>query len=135
SLWFAGTAVLPQFTAIWNTDLAVGSWLTLSVQLGFVAGALGLAIFNVADVFSAPKVIAISAAIAAALNIAFGLVAREHILGAIALRFLIGAALAGDYPPGMKVLAGWFKNGRGTALGILIGALTVGSGTPLAVNA
>src|SRR5207253_2147544 len=85
----------------------------------FVLGALLLAIFNVADVFSAPKVIAISAAIAAVLNIAFGLVAREYVVGAITLRFLIGAALAGVYPPGMKVLAGWFKNGRGTALGNL----------------
>ncbi len=135
SLWFAGTAVLPQLTMVWHASLALGSWLTLSVQLGFVAGALLLAIFNVADVFPAPRVIAVSAAIAAILNAAFGLVASEHIFVAIALRFLTGAALAGVYPPGMKVLAGWFKSGRGEALGILIGALTLGSATPHGINA
>src|SRR4051812_40975890 len=83
SLWFAGTAVLPQLTAIWHASLEMGSWLTLSVQLGFVAGALLLAMFNVADVFSAPRVIAVSAAVAAILNIAFGSVAAEHISLAI----------------------------------------------------
>src|SRR3954466_7960429 len=126
SLWFAGTAVLPQLTAIWKTSLAVSSWLTLSVQLGFVAGALLLAIFNVADVFSASRLIAISAAIAAVLNLLFAVVAREHMYAAISLRFLTGAALAGVYPPGMKVLAGWFKSGRGEALGLLVGALSIG---------
>ncbi len=135
SLWFAGTAVLPQLTIIWHASLALGSWLTLSVQLGFVAGALVLAMFNVADVFSAPRVISVSAAIAALLNVGFGLVAAEHVSAAITLRFLTGAALAGVYPPGMKVLAGWFKSGRGEALGILIGALTLGSATPHGINA
>lgn len=135
SLWFAGTVVQPQLTAIWKSNLAVGSWLTLAVQLGFVAGALLLATFNAADVFSAPKLIAASAAVAAVLNIAFGIVAREHVAAAIGLRFAIGAALAGVYPPGMKVLAGWFRSGRGTALGILIGALTLGSATPHGINA
>src|SRR5438477_9076252 len=87
SLWFAGTAVLPQLTAIWNTSLAVSSWLTLSVQLGFVAGALLLAIFNVADVFSAPRVIAISAVLGAILNLICGMVARDHMALTIILRF------------------------------------------------
>jgi MFS family permease len=135
SLWFAGTAVLPQLVTLWHGNLALGSWLTLSVQLGFVAGALLLALFNVADVFSAPRLIAASAAVAALCNAAFGLVAAEHVWVAIALRFLTGAALAGVYPPGMKVLAGWFKSGRGEALGILIGALTLGSATPHGINA
>jgi MFS family permease len=135
SLWFAGTAVLPQLTAIWKTSLAFSSWLTLSVQLGFVAGAMLLAIFNVADVFSAPRLIAISAAVAAVLNFLFGLVAHEHMYTAISLRFLTGAALAGVYPPGMKVLAGWFKSGRGEALGLLVGALSIGSATPHGINA
>jgi MFS family permease len=34
------------------------------------------------------------------------------------------------YPPGMKVAAGWFAERRGAALGVLIGALTVGSAFP-----
>src|ERR1041385_1794716 len=135
SLWFAGTAVLPQLTSIWKASLDVGSWLTLSVQIGFVVGALVLAIFNVADVFAAARVIAVSAAIAAIFNLMFGLIAAEHVAGAIVLRFLTGAALAGVYPPGMKVLAGWFKTGRGEALGFMVGALCLGSATPHGINA
>src|SRR3954469_22976346 len=104
SLWFTGTAVLPQLTVLWKADLGFISWVTLSVQLGFVAGALVLAIFNVADIFSAPRLIAVSAALAAALNVCFGLVARDHMSAAMVFRFLTGAALAGVYPPGMKVL-------------------------------
>jgi MFS family permease len=38
--------------------------------------------------------------------------------------------MAGAYPPAMKIMATWFREGRGLALGILIGALTVGSATP-----
>ncbi len=49
---------------------------------------------------------------------------------AIGLRFLVGVALAGVYPSGMKAVAGWFREGRGAALGVLIGALTVGSALP-----
>jgi MFS family permease len=49
---------------------------------------------------------------------------------AIALRFLTGVALAGVYPTGMKMMAGWFRKGRGLAIGVLVGALTIGSAAP-----
>jgi MFS family permease len=48
----------------------------------------------------------------------------------IALRLVTGAALAWVYPPEMKIAAGWFEQRRGAALGVLIGALTVGSAFP-----
>jgi MFS family permease len=48
----------------------------------------------------------------------------------IALRFATGVALACVYPPGLKIAAGWFVDRRGTALGIVVGALTVGSAFP-----
>jgi MFS family permease len=38
--------------------------------------------------------------------------------------------MAGVYPPAMKIMATWFREQRGLAIGILIGALTVGSGSP-----
>src|SRR5437879_5487264 len=135
SLWFAGTAVLPQLTQIWHAGLGVSAWLTLSVQLGFVFGALLLAAFNVADIFHAPRVLAISAVAGALFNAGFAFTADRNITAAIAFRFLTGAALAGTYPPGMKILAGWFRHGRGTALGILVGALAIGSALPHGVNA
>src|SRR5512135_872626 len=59
SLWFTGTAVLPQLAAEWGSSLAVSAWLTMAVQLGFVSGALGIAIFNLPDIFSAPQIFVI----------------------------------------------------------------------------
>jgi MFS family permease len=135
SLWFTGTAVLPQLVRQWNAGLAVGSWLTTAVQLGFVAGALLSALLNLSDVFSAPRLVVVSAVLAAAANAGFALVAERHMIAAFILRALTGAFLAGVYPPGMKILAGWFREGRGLALGILVGALTIGSALPHGVQA
>src|SRR3954463_11490798 len=98
SLWFAGTAVLPQLTQIWKTDLGVSAWLTLAVQLGFVVGAVLLATFNVSDVFHAPRVLAVSAVCGAVFNAAFAFSADKNVALAILFRFITGAALAGTYP-------------------------------------
>lgn len=133
SLWFTGTAVLPQITAMWHSGLALGSWLTISVQLGFSLGAIMFALFNISDVFSPITVFVISAVAAAAANAAFAWTVQQP-LTAIILRGLTGFFLAGVYPVGMKIMAGWFQRGRGLALGIMIGALTVGSAVPHGVN-
>lgn len=135
SLWFSGTVVLPELTRLWQAGLNVSAWLTMAVQLGFVAGCLISAVLNLPDRFQATRVFVLSCLLGAAANAAFAFVAAEHTGAAIALRFLTGAFLAGVYPPGMKILAGWFRDGRGTALGILVGALTVGSALPHAVLA
>jgi MFS family permease len=103
------------------------------VQLGFVTGALVSAIFNISDVFSPRRVLAVSALGAAAVN-ALVIAADDSAVG-IPLRFLTGFFLAGVYPPGLKILATWYRSvERGTALGILVGALTVGSAMPHLVN-
>ncbi|MFQ5550885.1 MAG: MFS transporter, partial [Gemmatimonadales bacterium] len=49
---------------------------------------------------------------------------------AVALRFITGMAIAGVYPVGMKIVASWTTVNRGLAIGILVGALTVGSASP-----
>jgi MFS family permease len=134
SLWFTGTAVIPQITKLWHSDLALGSWLTIAVQIGFSIGAITFALFNIPDVFSPIKVLVASAFLAAAANAAFAFFAAEP-LTAILLRGATGFFLAGVYPVGMKIIAGWFQRGRGLALGIMIGALTVGSAVPHAANA
>jgi len=134
SLWFTGTAVLPQVTAMWHAGLALGSWLTVAVQIGFAAGAIIFALFNIPDVFSPVRVMAVSCVLAAASNAGFVFVA-DRPLPAILLRGLTGFFLAGVYPTGMKIMAGWFQRGRGMALGVMIGALTVGSAVPHGVNA
>lgn len=133
SLWFTGTAVLPQVTALWHSGLALGSWLTIAVQIGFSLGAIVFALFNISDIFSPIKVLFFSALGAAGANAAFAFVA-DNPLQAILLRGATGFFLAGVYPVGMKIIAGWFQRGRGLALGIMIGALTVGSAVPHAVN-
>jgi MFS family permease len=133
SLWFTGTAVLPQVTRLWHSGLALGSWLTIAVQIGFSLGAIFFALFNIPDIFNPIRVLFVSALLAAASNAAFAFVAQDPV-PAILFRGATGFFLAGVYPVGMKIIAGWFQRGRGLALGIMIGALTVGSAVPHAVN-
>src|SRR5215813_3097614 len=85
SLWFTGTAVIPQITKLWHSDLALGSWLTIAVQIGFSIGAVTFALFNIPDVFNPVAVMIVSAVAAAAANAGFAFVAAEP-LPAIVLR-------------------------------------------------
>jgi MFS family permease len=126
--WFSASAVAPALAARWRLDAAGTAWLTISVQLGFVAGALASAILTLSDRWSARRLVA-GAALAAGVA-TLGVVAAPSATVAIALRAATGAALAGVYPPGMKIAAGWFRAGRGTAVGILVGAVTLGSAGP-----
>ena len=131
--WFSATAVVPQLRAEWALGDTAAAWLTIAVQLGFVTGALVSAALNVADVLPPRIVVLAGAAGAAAANALLG--AASGAGGAIPLRFATGFFLAGVYPPALKLMATWFRRGRGTALGILVGALTLGSATPHLVNA
>jgi MFS family permease len=126
--WFSASAVAPTLARVWQLSPAGSAWLTISVQLGFVVGALISAIFTLADRLSARRLIAGCALLAALATL--GVAAAGGIELGIACRLLTGAALAGVYPPGMKIAAGWFKEGRGLAIGILVGALTLGSASP-----
>src|SRR5690349_2658614 len=130
SLWFSGTAVLPELTAIWSVGLGVSAWLTMAVQLGYVAGALTIAVINLNDLFPPTRIFVAATLLAALANALFAVVAVQHMQVAFALRFLTGALLAGCYPTGMKILVGWFRQGRGLALGAFIGALTIGKALP-----
>ena len=126
--WFSASAVAPALVRVWQLSPATTAWLTISVQLGFVAGALVSAALTLADRLSARRLVAGSALIAATATL--GVAAASGITLGIVCRLLTGAALAGVYPPGMKIAAGWFKEGRGWAIGILVGALTLGSASP-----
>jgi MFS family permease len=128
-LWFSATAVVPALRAHWNLTAAQAAWLTMAVQLGFVTGALGSALLNVPDLFAPRKVIAVGAAAGAALNALVPLLGTGFGV-AVGLRFATGAALALVYPVGMKIMATWTKEDRGLGLGLLVGALTVGSASP-----
>ncbi len=133
-LWFGVSAVAPQIAAEWHLDPATTAWLTLAVQLGFVAGTLLSALLNLPDIIRTRNVLAVSALCAAIANAVLAIFVNSA-GPAIALRFLTGVFLAGVYPPGMKLIATWFRQGRGLALGVLVGALTLGKASPYLVNA
>ena len=133
SLWFSAAAVVPSLQTEWKLTDAEVSWLTIAVQLGFVFGTLLSAFLNLPDIISVRYLFAASAFAGAMTNATFGLYAEGPNTG-IVLRFLTGMFLAGVYPPGMKIMATWFKHGRGMALGVLVGALTLGKASPYLVN-
>jgi MFS family permease len=132
-LWFGVSAVAPQIAHEWQLDEATSAWLTLAVQLGFVAGTLLSATLNLPDVIRARSLFALCAVLGAASNALLAWIADGATV-AIALRFLTGLFLAGVYPPAMKIIASWFKTGRGFALGAMVGALTLGKAAPYMIN-
>ncbi|MDL2717546.1 MAG: MFS transporter [Acidobacteriota bacterium] len=134
SLWFSASAVAPLLKAEWGLSDASATWLTLSVQLGFVAGTLASAVLNLPDVWSPRRLVIGASLLGAAANASLALFSHGA-TSALGLRFLTGFALAGVYPPGMKILASWFRARRGLALGVLVGALTLGKAAPYLVNA
>jgi MFS family permease len=129
SLWFSATAVLPALSKEWQLTASGRAGLTIAVQLGFIIGTFVSALGNLPDIYSPRVLMAVSAAIGAAANGALALWI-DDIAPALALRVMTGICMAGAYPPAMKIMATWFRDGRGVAMGILIGALTVGSATP-----
>jgi MFS family permease len=141
SLWFSASSVAPALAHSWALSTGQVSWLTISVQLGFVAGALLSAVLNLPEKVPAPRLIA-GCALAGAFSNAVIPLMIGNPLGqttwgfalVIALRFSTGMALAGVYPPGMKIVASWFLHGRGLGIGILVGAVTFGSATPHLIN-
>ncbi|MCO5731699.1 nitrate/nitrite transporter [Rhizobium sp. SSA_523] len=128
SSWFSATAVAPGMIAALALPPSAAAWLTNAVQLGFVTGALLSSLVNLPDILRMNR-LAAAAALAAGLTNA-GLLLEPGLFGAVTARFLCGMALAGVYPPAMKLAATWFQKGRGLALGFVIGALTAGSSLP-----
>jgi len=134
SLWFSASAALPQLIQAWGLGGAQQAWMTISVQLGFVAGALTIAFLTLADRVDTSRLIA-GAAVAGAFFNALIPALEPGIWGVIGLRFLTGACLAAVYPPAMRLVVTWTTASRGYWVGVLIGALTLGSAMPHLLNA
>src|SRR6266540_1865403 len=134
AVWFSASAVVPALTTAWELHDAGRAWLTMSVQIGFVAGAFGSALLNLADRVPARRLLAASALLAALATALIPTLATGLTL-ALPLRFLTGLFLAGVYPVGMKIMATWTKEDRGLGIGLLVGALTLGSASPHLLNA
>ena len=131
--WFSASAVVPALTTAWNLDEAGRAWLTMSVQLGFVVGALGSALLDLADRVSARRLFALSALLAAAATALVPIAASLAV--ALPLRFLTGFALVGVYPVAMRLVATWTRADRGLGIGLLVGAITLGNAMPQLLNA
>jgi MFS family permease len=130
SVWFSATAAVRSLRWEWGLGPTGAGWLTASVQIGFVIGAVTSALLNLADRVRPQYLLAVSAASAAACTAMLACFAHG-LSTAIPLRFLTGVALAGVYPVGMKLMASWSQSAdRGRSFGVLIGALALGSAFP-----
>ena len=134
SVWFAINAVMADLQRDVALPAAAVGWLTAAVQVGFIAGTFGFALLSIADRFSPRKVFLVCSLLAAALALATALLPPQ-LATLLALRFATGIALAGIYPVGMKIAAGWFAQGLGWALGVLVGALVLGTALPFGLRA
>ncbi len=128
SLWFASNAVLADLQRQWNLESSALSYMTSAVQFGFIAGTLCFAFFAIADRFS-PRWVFFGCSVLGALS-NVSMFAAQGFYSLMVLRFLTGFFLAGIYPVGMKIAAGWYREGLGNALGFLVGALVLGTAFP-----
>jgi predicted MFS family arabinose efflux permease len=134
SLWFAVNAVMPDLQRAWGLPAAAVGMLTSVVQLGFVAGTLVFALLMLADRFRPQRVFLVCALLAAALNACVVLAPGRFDL-LLVLRFGVGFLLAGIYPVGMKIAASWYRQRLGAVMGVLIGALVLGTALPHGLRA
>ena len=130
TLWFSASAAAPQLEVDWGLSSGETAGLTLAVQIGFVLGALGSAALAFADAVPARQLFTLAALTGAAANAGLLTLGEGDFALAFLLRLVTGIALAGVYPSGLKIMTGWFRRGRGMALGVLVGALTVGTAGP-----
>jgi MFS family permease len=131
--WFSASVVVPQLSKVWALSDSGQAWLTMSVQAGFVVGSAISALLNLADRVPSRWFFSGTAFLAA---VSTGLIplAVNDLPAALILRFLTGLFLTGVYPVGMKIMATWTKADRGLGIGILVGALTLGTAFPHLLN-
>ena len=134
ALWFSASAVIPALAAEFRLSNFAQATLTSAVQIGFVIGCLASAVLGLADRLELRRLFAASAAIGAVAN-ALLLVVDPRSIVAPVLRLVTGICMAGVYPVGMKLASTWARGDMGLLVGILVGALTLGSALPHLFNA
>jgi DHA1 family inner membrane transport protein len=126
SLWFAVNAVMPDLQRELGWPATAVGTLTSALQLGFIAGTLVFALLALADRLPA-RALFLGCSLAGAAATVGAWAGVRDFEALLAWRFLTGFCLAGIYPVGMKIASQWFPRGLGAALGLLIGALVLGS--------
>jgi Major Facilitator Superfamily len=129
SMWLASNAVLVDLQQHWGLAADALGYMTSAVQLGFIIGTLSFAFFAIADQFSSRVVFLACSLLGAAANLGVYLVA-EGLWSLLLFRFVTGFFLAGIYPVGMKIAAGWYRKELGKAIGFLTAALVLGTALP-----
>src|SRR5690349_17013483 len=86
--WFSATAVVPALQHDWGLTSAGAAWLVIVVQVGFVVGSVGAAVFNLPDRIEPRVLIAGSAVAAGVTNL--GLLRASGLAMALPVRLLVG---------------------------------------------
>jgi len=133
SLWFSASAVVPALKANAGISDIQASLFTSAVSIGFVIGTLASAILTLPDRVAPIRLFALSALTGAAANASILLVEPSS-FWIILFRFVTGMCMAGVYPVGMKLASSWSKGDTGFLVGLLVGALTIGSALPHLFN-
>lgn len=129
SLWFAGNSILTDLIETFELNSNVLSYITSSVQFGFILGTLLFAILSISDKFSPSKIFFVCALLGSLFNLSI-LLPINNLGTILSFRFLTGFCLAGIYPIGMKIAADYFDKSLGKSLGYLVGALVLGTSFP-----
>jgi predicted MFS family arabinose efflux permease len=128
STWFSIAPVAEPFTQA--TRLGAGGLrlATVAVPLGFATGAVASALMTLADRWPPQRLLA-TGALGAALANAVPLL-RTTPAAAVASRAAVGAALALVLPIALKTTATWVSDSRGTAMGVILAGLCLGTASP-----
>jgi MFS family permease len=129
SLWFAGNAIIADLQTAMNVGIDDTGIVTSAIQLGFITGTLFFALLAISDRYSPRKLFLICSILGAISNLLIYFIAYD-LFSLLVLRFITGFFLTGIYPIGMKIAAGWYKKGLGNAIGLLVGALVLGTAFP-----
>ena len=134
SLWFSTNGVLKQIQEIWSLSVSDLGNLTNSVQFGFILGTLFFTITGFADKFKPARIVMLCCFLGATSN---ALIVFEEIPFTFVIfsRLVVGIALAGIYPIGMKLIISWDPQKAPNTLGLLVGMLVLGSSLPYLIRA
>ncbi len=134
SLWFSTNGVLKQIEQIWSLSTSDLGLITNSVQFGFIIGTLLFSVTGFADKFKPSRIVMLCCFLGATSN---ALIVFQEISFTFVIfsRLVVGVALAGIYPIGMKLIISWNPQKAPNTLGLLVGMLVLGSSLPYLIRA